>query len=183
MAQTIALQRGSTTVSSGGGSGVTLFTQSGGTATRVIINGLAFKNSVAGSGCVAQLYVAQSGGSVFWAVAAKGASSGNACGGFDFFPGTFNMNGAQRESSSSSLTGAVILGINTNNVFPADGNVAAYNIFSTNNVTSNVASMSNYETCPQQFWIGSGDAVAMKIFNNGGGTATIGFSFTTITES
>jgi len=183
MAQTIALQRGSTTVSSSGSSGVTLFTQSGGTATRVIINGLAFKNSVAGSGCVAQLYVAQSGGTVFWAVAIKATASSNGAGGFDFYPGVQNMSGAQRSSAQYTQTGAVILGINTNNVFPADGNVAAYTLFSTDNPASIVSSMANLENCPSQFWIGSGDAVAMKVFNNGGGTATIGYSFTTITES
>lgn len=183
MAQTIALQRGSATCSATGNSPATLFTQSGGTATRVIINGLSFKNSVTGSGGVAQLIVAQSGGTVWWPVAIKAISNAGNSSGFDFYPGVSVTYGAQRASTAYTLTGAAVLAM-TGSSFPADTNVASYNIHSTDNAPSIIASSSNYEHCPQQFWIGPGDSVQFKTFAGGGsGTATIGFSFTTITES
>jgi hypothetical protein len=45
MAQTVAAQRGTTTVSGNGGTATTLFTQSTGTATRVILNSVVTKHS------------------------------------------------------------------------------------------------------------------------------------------
>jgi len=183
MAQTIALQRGSTTVASSGGSSVTLFTQSGGTATRVIINGLSIKNTQSSSGNVAYLAVAQSGGTVFWGVAIKSISSVYSMAGIDFYPGVSNISGAQRSSTQYSQTGALVWGTSSTSIFPANDNPGSYNIISTDNGASIVSQQSNFEHCPQQFWIGSGDAVIMRFFANSGGTATIGYSFTTITES
>ena len=64
MAQTIALQRGTTTVAGSGASSVTLFTQSGGTATRVILNQLSFYNSTSASNQSSKVivYLTSSGG-------------------------------------------------------------------------------------------------------------------------
>tara|TARA_R110002126_G_scaffold70349_2_gene177137 strand:- start:80 stop:631 length:552 start_codon:yes stop_codon:yes gene_type:complete len=183
MAQTIALQRGSTTVAGSGGSSATLFTQSGGTATRVIINGLAIKNTTTSNGNAAYLGVAQSGGSVFWGVAIKSLGSSLTIAGFDFYPGVSNMSGAQRASTQFTQTGALVVGNNNANIFPANDNPASYTVLSTDNATAIISSQSSFENCPQQFWIGSGDAVVMRVFANTGGTITIGYSFTTITES
>lgn len=182
MAQTIVLQRGSTTCSSTGNSPATLFTQSGGTATRVIINGLSFKNSANGNGSAAQLIVAQSGGTVWWPVAIKTVGQNGTASGFDFYPGISNMAGAQRATSAYTISSANILATTGTN-WPCDTNVATYNVFTTDNQFSIITSSIQLEHCPQQFWIGPGDSVQMRIFNNSSGTATIGFSFTTITES
>ena len=124
MAQTIALQRGTTSVTLDGTTKYTMFTQSGGTATRVIINGVAMYSGNARSGLAMIIGVQKSGGG-FFTIAYKMISNNGTYGGFDFFPGKQdNITGGSTGTTSVFSTQTVIagsLGSNyTANQQPAD---------------------------------------------------------------
>jgi hypothetical protein len=174
MAQTISIQRGSTTVTNG--STVTLFTNgSSGLGTRIIINQLAYSGTNTASGN------RSSGGSLIINGSGVGATpigmvgTGNSPATYvaPFLSSnvstaiTFNTSG----SFSTGVTGVTAMGIT------GSGTVG---------ISTGVQSM-----MPQTFWIGPSDVIQTRPFgfltSSGKGgtnsTVTIYYSFTLITES
>jgi len=170
MAQTIAMHRGVGAVSVGStGVPVTLFTQSGGIATRVIFNNFAYYCSNTNSNVILVMRVDQSGGGNL--ILTRGQITGS--GGNIPSMGT---NGAYQPVGGSSLSGIKLrFQINsTSGTYPGTGNP---------DITSSWVSGDN-GAMPQQFWIGPSDAVVISMQNNSGTfTMNYAYSFTTITES
>lgn len=190
MPQTIALQRGTTFVNSDGNSFATLFTQSGGIATRVIANQLSI--SLGGPATAnlifsAAIYLQSSGGqtSVIGMLRNTQGSLGMKnmqwpVGSFTTNPWTFGLVGG-----TSGLGPTTVLLGTTQNV----SDMGAMN---TSNITvySSDTSHNRFSTLPQNFYIGPSDAIRFKCYAYSGSGkglfavgATISYSFTTITES
>ncbi|NDG29902.1 hypothetical protein EB118_07370 [bacterium] len=186
MAQTIALQRGYTSTAASGGN-VTLFTQSGGIATRVIVNNLSvcvspsayYTNYVPGI----LVNVAQSGGGSYVIGHAK-VQTWSGYSAMQFLPyGPDNVFITQHTgyfpmiligySSTSGVGNASLSGGFSSNVQISSGNSYIY---------SGIAS---------NFYIGPNDSVQIRVYAQYGDaysgiypcTAYIYYSFTTITES
>jgi hypothetical protein len=185
MAQTIALQRGSTAITWNGTTLTTLFTQSGGTATRVCIGGVSAYTSVS-SGIAMAMFVKQSAVSVYTTVAIK--SSGTQVNNYalDFYGGQAIYPQAMKfNTASTPSTSSVIASTNTAN-YTGLNNMNGMAIYGADTVVyAGASTTANYDVCPAQFWIGPGDSVVMKFFNNNDSSATgnVAYSFTTITES
>jgi|Laugrespbdmm15dd_1035085.scaffolds.fasta_scaffold01150_4 hypothetical protein len=170
MPQTIAMHRGVGAVSVGStGVPVTLFTQSGGIATRVIFNNFAFYCSNTNSNINMVMRVDQSGGGILILTRMQVTGSGGN------IP-SMGTNGAYQPVGGSSVSGSKIrYQINNNSAtYPGTGNPDITSVL----VTGDSGAM------PQQFWIGPSDAVVINMLNNSGTfTMNYAYSFTTITES
>lgn len=184
MAQTIALQRGSTSITWNGTTAYTLFTQSGGTATRVIIGGVSAYSTNNGSINMA-MFVKQSGTSNYLTIGYKGVGTASSSNSLDFYGGSaITPLPAQPASTNNSAGGTPIL-VNSNGGFFGAGDISNTAVQAINSQFSNSNSFFQFEVCPQQFWIGPGDSVVMKFFNYSSAAATgiVAYTFTTITES
>ena len=185
MAQTIALQRGSAAITWNATSLTTLFTQSGGTATRVCIGGVSAYTSVA-SPLTMGIFVKQSAVAVYTMVAYKSIASTVQAYSLDFFGGSqINANGAQRAATNATNSGSSVLGNTLTADYTALCSFAGIEQAGADNAVFPGGTQSNFEVCPEQFWIGAGDSVVMKFlnFNNTAATGNVGYSFITITES
>jgi hypothetical protein len=186
MAQTVALQRGTTTVSGTSTSTTTLFTQSGGTATRVIVNNLSFYSSTnAQQGLNIGFYNTSSGGQTSL-VGYLYRPSANTCYSCQFLP----------YGSGSPFTGVPPGG--TTNIYPSTPLLAGFtsnqDIGGTSpgsiNFTYPSAGNLIINGCPANFYMGPSDSLKIKAtwYQIAGksvnyGTVNISYSFTTITES
>ena len=159
MAQTIAMIRGTTTCANG--SSVTLFTQSGGTATRVILNWVAFYvtggTNYSSPNC--NLYHTSSSGGA-GVVAAWANNSGNSGG--QFSGGIPSTQSGSANSVFSNVTGN----------YPAL--LQAMRVSSLGSTPGFTAS---------NFWIGPSDTVSLSWYDNNSQNINVAYSFTTVTES
>ena len=175
MAQTILVQRGTTTATRDStATAVTLFTQSGGLGTRVIINQLSWAGA---SGA------ANANTSVYLNVVSSGGYSNPV--GYWYAGGNSVSQGCWSVGTSGDVWG---LNAGTANVFHPNG-------WGSNDATNGAGMGSlnlNYPRFgvtygnswgPTNFWIGPSDAVQIRVFAGGSATCNIGYSFTTITES
>lgn len=190
MPQTIALQRGTTTVSGDGSSAVTLWTQSDGLATRVIVNQLCMSFGSTASnvaGFAAVLYLQSSGGQA--SVLGK-LESTNEGGGFasQWGVGASNANGFGGTGGGSPNTEVKSASPLVRQAGTA-GDMLASNASSVT-VNYSVGNVIRAGNLPSNFYIGPNDQLRMKVLaqrNQGKGnfplTATISYSFTTITET
>lgn len=185
MAQTIALQRGTATVTWDGSSTTTLFTQSGGTATRVIIGGISAFTASNPSALGMQLSVGLAGSTTNTVtIAYKASSNQQSYGAIDFIPGLMPTSGAKRPDTSDTITGSSVLGYSTAGSFGSAQNTVNALLTGASSGCNFGQSTFNYEYCPLQFWIGPSDIVRWRGYNNSGGyTGTVAYSFITITES
>jgi len=181
MAQTIALQRGTTTCASG--SSVTLFTQSGGTATRVILNQLVWYSNGSGNNFSNENVIlahTSSGGytSMLGYLRFNAANAGNA---LQFYAGQQGDIGTQMAPQGTA--GSVPLNAIYFNNSGASGSGFAIN--PTGVGTQFPQTNGNTQIwCANNFWIGPSDTISFRHTDASNGfTATIGYSFTTITES
>lgn len=189
MPQTIALQRGTTSVTSDSSSVVTLFTQSGGTATRVIVNNLGvYFTTLPNSGSVSMLlYISQSGGQD---MVIGQLSTSDRTRSYQFLAGSSTNNsfmGVGLSQSSSSNNNVVpstpqIRSTGSNGVASANANQISV-VYSSLSTTQLAVLNSN-------FYMGPSDSIKMKIqasVTSGKSvistTGNISYSFTTITES
>jgi len=185
MAQTIALQRGSTSITWNGTTHYTAFTNtSSGTATRVIMGGVsAYANNT--DALAMAIYVKQSGTSNYIPVAYKGTGTGVANASLDFY------SGCDARPLQSLLAGT---GEMMSNPFPSGntngsytGAATLYNVNVNYNQTQARMDSNRFamELYPQQFWIGPSDVVSMKFINGSSGnyTGAVAWTFVTITES
>jgi hypothetical protein len=173
MAKTIAMNRGTASISDG--TPVTIYTQSGGTATKIIFNELQFyRFSDYGSFSYPNMELVYSSNTGSRSMLAKMYVYSGSYSSFQFHPAAGQIitqprdasypNGAQNQSAisnggSQSGTGA---GTGTNSAMIPPANYAYFlNI-------------------PKEFFMGPGDSLIAKI--NQGGT-TVAWSLTSITES
>lgn len=167
MPQTVAIQRGTTVVSNE--TFVTLFTQSGGNATRVITNMLVWYFNTDSPNTYVSLYQTSAGGgaSVLGYYYATNDRGGQASPDPNF---NANTNGT---SSILPVRGAFNTG--TQNymglILPT----------SLNGLGTPAYSRSTF--VPQNFWIGPSDSVRFAVYGQGVSTINVAWSFTTITES
>jgi hypothetical protein len=189
MPQTIALQRGTTTVTTNGETQATLFTQSGGIATRVIPNaiGVFFSNpQPQASVLLCGIYCTISGGQTLLV-------------GYMHLGSGFYARSFQFPISSIPNTGPSNGVWNSNNTI-----VSSTNPTITNNATLGIGDLSitslsiNYPLgnnprmamLPSSFYIGPSDIIRIRVYGLAQSgksqiptTANITYSFTTITET
>ncbi len=186
MAQTIAVQRGSTTVAGDGTTKTTLFTQSSGTATRVILVG-ASANTSGGTGINMafglQINVNASGAYLPVALI-KG--NGQAIRYLNMFPaasttGNSSFFGATAGTLEQIMTSTPTIGSTTDGGFGANVAGSGQIQLAANVVPTFSQTPINY--VPAQFWMASGDVLVASVYISSGLTATIIYHFVTITES
>jgi hypothetical protein len=179
MAQTIATVRGTASLSGTGR--ITLFTQSGGNSTRVILNQVTwYVNSSASTsyGGVAQLLHQSSSGPVSIIGYHNDSNRGYSLTypAFQMMPnpnGTGPIQGGGY-TGAGSISGVITSGDPVGSPDWIGSRPANYvNITTNGNV---------YSYMPQNYWIGSGDSIVFNIYTAVYG-ATVGYHFTTITES
>lgn len=183
MAQTIAAQRGVTTVNGNGTTATTLFTQSTGISTRVILNSVAIKHDN-GAMTRAALCINLNGTGNYACVALKSVSaSGNDTYGLNMMPGS-NVYPVQTSG-------------NTGSPYPDRWTLFAsnFNAYLGSTLVNNRMAMNGpngaflggnsicVDFVPSQFWMNNGDSLVLLHFNTNGYTADALYSFTTITES
>lgn len=183
MAQTIALQRGTTTVTTDGTTAVTLFTQSGGIATRVIFNalGISFATAANTGGVYIALFHQQSGGQ---ATLIGYLNTNNTTKNYQFNPGASPDNdflGVYSSGQNSIMPAAPVLRSGASSMSANAGSVS---------FTYQGGSNTQLSLMAKNFYMGPGDSLFMKIdarYQSGKSqsttTANISYSFTTITES
>jgi len=191
MPQTIALQRGTTTVTTDGSTQATLFTQSGGIATRVIPNaiGVYFNNPQPNTGfgnLLCGIYCTISGGQTL-------------------LVGYMNLGSSQYNRSFQFPIGAMPNAGASNGVWNTNNTIVSPTTPTiTNNATFGIGDLSltslsiNYPLgnnpriaiLPSSFYIGPSDIIRIRVFglapsgkSSTPTTAGVTYSFTTITET
>lgn len=186
MAQTIAAQRGTTTVSGNGSTATTLFTQSTGTATRVILNGVALKWDEATSGhCAMSLCVNVNGSGNYVCVGLRStAYISSAMLGMSMMPGSslYPVN-TTPISSSVALTDRWTPYVNGVKAYFGSRLANGSWYFSGPGGINKSQQDSPTDFVPSQFWMNSGDSLVLIHINPAAYTADVVYSFTTITES
>jgi hypothetical protein len=180
MAQTIAMQRGSTSATFDN-TRYTLFTQSGGNATRVIINAITvWSGGGFGTPAAMMLQVLNSGTSVYLPIAMKSGGGAVSPSAMTFIPETVGVNaGAVRTSTTETLSGQTLW-------FPGGSGWPSASDANLVGAASNVSQSNGqfaFEYCPKNFWIGPGDSVILQVKGSSNPSGTMGWSFTTITET
>lgn len=176
MAQTILIQRGTTTATGdSSATAVTLFTQSGGLGTRVIINQLSFSPAAGTSNTDTKvlLNILSSGGYSnpvgFWWGNSNSVSQG--C-------WSVGVSGDVWGANASAASAIQPNGFGSNDS-PNGAGMGSYNM---SQLRFGISNGNSYG--PTNFWIGPSDAVQIRVWRSSGtATYNIGYSFTTITES
>lgn len=187
MAQTIAVQRGTTTSTSDGTSRVTLFTQSSGIATRVILVGLSVNLSGTDTRLAMSLTVNVNGSGSYLPIAYITSNNNTTSRYLNMYPnGSSNHSGA---IFAGSATGGGVSQSAASTVLSnlSGGTSATANPFGIqialpfNNTNTGGSDPINY--VPSQFWIGNGDLITFQCYTLNPLSASIVYHFVTITES
>jgi hypothetical protein len=182
MPQTVALQRGTSSITLDGTTKYTMFTQSGGIATRVIINAVSFYADSVRSGMMGGIFVNKSGGGTF-TIALLIMSNNVSQANLDFRPGNMNNLGGATNGTGTQFSGITVVQGTTSGNYYADTLISNFGLSGGPNASTGFGSQSNYEFTPTQFWIGPSDVVVFKARNNSADSGQVAWSFTTITES
>jgi hypothetical protein len=170
MAQTIAMSRGTTSV--GQNSLTTLYTNSGGTASRVIINMVSLNANGISTPSVNLVYTSTSGGNSVIGYLKYNTSVTS----FQFAPANNGVGPAQFGYNASST--APISGIiSANQAAIYTGSVAPSNL----NINGGSDVRQSY--CPSNIWMGPSDTISVIANDNNSVTFNLAYSFTIITES
>jgi hypothetical protein len=179
MAQTVAIQRGTTTLTSAA-SPSTIYTQSGGNATRVIFNWVCFycPDGQPGSNNGIMLHhFSSSGGSVPIGYYRNNISYGNGI----MLPNQGSNSFGQWATQGTSSTLTPLQGITGS--YGITGYTGSLNVGS---ITLTYPLAQDYfksSFLPQNFWIGPSDTIKLSWTDNSGYTANVAWSFVTVTES
>lgn len=173
MAKTIAMQRGTASISST--SPVTLFTQSGGYATKVICNQLVF---YAASG---NLYYPVVELALYSASGPRTSlgiiyTSSSSTGAIQFLPHAGQHNAAHPIGQYNQQYGTVNTSVGNATSGTSTGT-------SPNPGYYQAGSLSIMINVPTEFYIGPSDSLVAKYQNDNGSNIQVGWSFTTITET
>ena len=183
MAQTIVAQRGSASVTCDGTTAVTLFTQSSGIATRVILNSVTFRDSSTGNSPRMSLMINVNGSGNQTAVALVSVPTGISSSGITMFPGGNPMPHTNITANPQTYIDRWFI-VNTEASINIGQNISntRWNYAGPNGSTM-TSGAGAFESVPSQFWMNSGDVLLARCFTGNSGTGTIVYSFTTITES
>lgn len=183
MAQTIAAQKGNGTVAANGTTALTLFTQSTGIATRVILNSVSYTCGTGSQNPRISLVINVNGTGNRVPVAIIGISGTGA-----------NLFGAAMFPSQQSEKSTMSLGssdaLHTNHIILGSGKasqtigteVTANALRMGGNNTNYEVDFNSFQIVPSQFWMNAGDVLEFRCFHEFA-SATVTWSFTTITES
>ena len=186
MAQTVAAQRGTTTVTTNGQTATTIFTQSSGTATRVILNSISWRSLNGGiSNRMALTVDVNNSGNETCVAFIHTADCGSAGQGLTMFPNSSLFPISSTTTSAATYADGWIINakdnyylgtkINSNNMYFLSG---------PNGSGQSNAYSFNFNFVPSQFWMNSGDVLKLRVFHGGTSeTANVVYSFTTVTES
>jgi hypothetical protein len=170
MPQTIATQRG--TGSATRNTSTTLFTQSGGNATRVIFNQLAFYSSGASGSLsyptISIVHTVSNGSTniIGWYKGYGSMAGGQIC------PNPNGTGPTQTNGTSNSNGGFMVNG----NSYNYPGSDSFY-------IQGGYTDISIGSYAPQNFWISSGDSVSLRYQESNPNTLNYAYHFVTITES
>ena len=178
MTQTISVARGTVSMTTDGSTKSTLFTNSSGViATRVIVNQIAwhYDTSFGPNVKVALVHYNAAG---YWSVLGAMYLNYNYGSALQFHVGTNPTSlGYMNSANSMSYLGLQrIMGTGSGQM----GNQNASNIEAVI-TSSNVYNTWNF--CPGQFWLGPSDVISLVGYSQNGGSCTVGYSFTLISES
>lgn len=176
MAQTIAIRAGSTGHAWSNTNTSTLFTQSGGTATRVIINQLQFTNDAGGS---------PQGVGIF--LESAGTGQMHMIGGVRFIYQSMQVfqawaGGSQEARTSYGNSGTGPFGVPSGHMLRGSSNVSIGAIQPSTLTVATSYNSDEFVFFPNSFYMANGDSVKLRGYWNGG-TGACYWSFTTITES
>lgn len=185
MAQTIAAQRGTTTVSGNGTTPTTLWTQSTGVATRVILNSVVMKHDTSFFSRFSLLLNVNGSGN-YAAVAAKGVSNQTASSnGLIMMPGSMtpSMGSIPTGQANTSLPDRYIVAtISGNTYLFTNMSNTRWRFYGPGSIV-NTYENGCIDFVPQQFWMNSGDSLVAICHNSDSFTCDLLYSFTTITET
>ena len=177
MTQTLSVVRGTVSSASDGTTRSTLFTNSASViATRVIVNQLAWYNNVSANGAYKAALIHYNAAGQYSVLGFQHHSYTYAKN-FQFNPGV-NMPSASWFNSSS---GTGTLGVQKIFASGADQIGTSVNAIDSQVMATYNPTSSNF--CPGQFWIGPSDVISFAFYSGDGGTGTVGYSFTLISES
>lgn len=186
MAQTIAIQRGELSLVWNNAL-YTIFTQSTGTATRVIFGGMnCYSGGSPGANVGMMTFIQNSTANRWTPVSIWSASkaAGQICG-FLTFP-------SQSSTYRQSFAGSTILQTNAGNSIGSQdstGYIGGNSLNSVNmyggnsNTTFPFGTVGNMDQQPAQFWMGSGDSLVIRVISSSSSAAFLAYNFVTITES
>lgn len=187
MAQTIAIQRGELSLVWNDAL-YTIFTQSTGTATRVIFGGMnCYSGGSPGANVGMMTFIQNSAANRWTPVSVWSASktSGQICG-FLTFP-------SQSSTFRQSYSGSNILQTNAGNSIGSQSNtgyiggnsLGSVNMYGGGSNTGGFpfGTVGNMDQQPAQFWMGSGDSLVIRVVSSSSSAAYLAYNFVTITES
>jgi len=184
MAQTIAAQRGSTTVTSNGQTSVTLFTQSSGVATRVILNSISWAGSSSGNNPRMSLMLNINGTGNETCVAILGATNATTASGQTMFPGCSPAPLTNITANPQAYIDRWLPVSWGDSSTPIGKKLTnGYWSFFGPNGSSQTSEAGSIEYVPSQFWMNSGDSLVFRCYKSASETVNVYYSFTTITES
>lgn len=181
MAQTIVAQRGQSTVTGNGTTNLTLFTQSTGIATRVIINYLSAYMDSTSNNLRISLIINGGGAGALSCIAYAGQTASGNSAGINMFPGLL---GGPVESATGNLNQVEQYLPRAPNAVGAGPlvNIGANQVRFTSQ-TNTIDNSQPANIVPFQFWMNNGDVLLIRGYNGDSSTMTIRYGFTTITES
>jgi hypothetical protein len=186
MPQTIAVQRGTTTVAGNGTSRTTLFTLSSGVATRVLVAGISVGLSSGTAASFRNVFSINLNGSGTYLPVIIGSGNGNQSRYMALFPSSANsQNGGQGAWSGTVngqvafIPGGTLVGDNQTGY---SDDVSDMKFHAGSNFQEAAGSIA-VSIVPAQFWMANGDSLSVSCKNNNNYTANIAYHFITITES
>jgi hypothetical protein len=184
MAQTVAAQRGSTTVAGTGIAFLTLFTQSTGVATRVILNTLSARHDGSTLSRLALLINVNGSGNYSLVALKAGSSANRTVYSINMMPGSSYQPVGSAGNSSTNFYGDrwVIQGTQANRFVGTDIQNNRWELYGPEGIFQSSTGVS-IDYVPSQFWMNNGDTLSLLAYNSNEYTTNIVYSFTTITET
>jgi hypothetical protein len=184
MAQTIAVQRGTATVNTDGGAKVTLFTQSSGTATRVIVGGMTGNFPLNNSSTRYMVFINVNGSGNYIPVIVR-AHGNSSIKYITTFPNSESAIGPSLSGKISDGTGqsaGVSIGSTLNNGWGNSMGVSTSGQVFQQGLTFNQMALN---ISPGNFWMANGDSLVLSAYQDAGDgyTTSINYHFITVTES
>ena len=179
MTQTLSVARGTVSMTTDGSTKSTLFTNSSGViATRVIVNQIAWHYDT-GFGPNVKVALLHYNAAGYWSVLGLMYVNYTYGGALQFHVGV-NPDKTSYFNSSSGIGLFLIQRLHGGAANQQIGNQNASSIDAPNTL-ANAYNAINF--CPGQFWLGPSDSVALVCYSQNGGSCTVGYSFTLISES
>jgi hypothetical protein len=183
MAQTVAAQRGTTTVSGNGGTATTLFTQSTGTATRVILNSVVTKHSESNLDRMALCINVNGTGNLALVAIKQVADMGRSTYGLAMLPDSNYVRLSTTTTGAATYIDSWVQYNSSSNIYLGSSVASGRYEFAGPNGSYQLQNSAPLDQVPGQFWMNSGDSLVILHFNQSNVTADVLYSFTTITES